>query len=154
MIFLYNPEQDLLITSFLLSKFNSTDFASESIRFTDTKLFFFLGSYRSFLFAGVFLSYVLFAIKFYRVLCYTTLTVDALPVINPYIWPSSAIRAYTRPYFQFWKKHIPQVRLQKKNFDVSYLIGIEAFEIIVFLISSLQQNLYAQAELLYDKIYF
>jgi hypothetical protein len=35
------------------------------------------------------ISYLYILVKFYKVLCYSKLTFEWLPMINPYIWPFS-----------------------------------------------------------------
>lgn len=116
----------------------------------DIQLFF---VYKFYIFFATLLFYVLFAVKFYRALCYTNLTLEGLPLINPYVWPSNVLRVYAKPYFQFWKESIPPIRINKRNFDASYLVGIEFFEGILFFITNLRKFLYAQAELLVDNLY-
>ena len=34
-----------------------------------------------------FISYLYILVKFYKVLCYSKMTFEWLPMINPYVWP-------------------------------------------------------------------
>jgi hypothetical protein len=71
-------------------------------------------------------------------MCFTKITFDGLPMINPYIWPFSFFRVYTQSYFAFWAKLIPPVRYGKSTFDVSLVLGIEALTSITYLMTQLR----------------
>ena len=77
-----------------------------------------------------FISYFQFFIKFYRVLCYSKLTLTWLPTINPYVWPFSFFQLITKPYFTFWSQILPTIKLKASSFEISSLIAIEALSSI------------------------
>ena len=49
-------------------------------------------------------AYLFVVVRFYKVLCYSTMTFEWLPMINPYIWPFSIFKVLTEPYFDCWSK--------------------------------------------------
>jgi hypothetical protein len=53
------------------------------------------------------------------------MTFEQMPLFNPYIWPLSVIRVYTIPYFMFWFKLIPPLRLGRYTLNISHILGIE-----------------------------
>lgn len=78
-----------------------------------------------------FLASSLYAIKFYRLLCYTTYTFDIFPIVNPYNWPLSFINALTRPYFRLLKKIFKPVYLgEYGRFDISSILSFLVLEAI------------------------
>ena len=52
-----------------------------------------------------FSAYAFILLKLFKVLCYSSLTFDWLPMINPYIWPFSFFRVATGWYFEVFQKH-------------------------------------------------
>ena len=54
-----------------------------------------------------FISYLYILVKFYKVLCYSKMTFEWLPMINPYVWPFSVFHVVTNPYFAFWARILP-----------------------------------------------
>jgi hypothetical protein len=71
------------------------------------------------------ISYLFLLLKIYRVLCFGKLTMDQLPLLNPYIWPFSLIRIITKPYFKFWSLLLPNVNFGSASYDISAIIGLE-----------------------------
>lgn len=71
------------------------------------------------------IGYIYLLIKVYRILCFSKITFDQLPIINPYKWPLSLIRITTKPYFKFWSKLLPTLKLGKVSYDISAIIGLE-----------------------------
>jgi hypothetical protein len=69
-------------------------------------------------------------IKLYRILCFTKLTFDQLPLFNPYDWPLSFIRVLTVPYFRFWSRLLPRMKLGGVRFDVSRMVALESLNIL------------------------
>lgn len=65
-------------------------------------------------------------IKFYKLLCYSKLTFEWLPLLNPYVWPYSFFHVITAPYFKFWAFLLPPLKLEKTSFEVSAIVGLEA----------------------------
>lgn len=72
-------------------------------------------------------------IKAFRVLCFAKITFDQIPVFNPYKWPLSMIRVVTRPYFRFWLRLFPHLRIGKVSYEVSAIIGLEALSVLLVL---------------------
>ena len=71
-------------------------------------------------------------LRFYKILCYTKLTLDWLPVFNPYSWPFSFFRITTRPYFKLWSRILPPLRTGKRSLEISSIIGLEALNSILY----------------------
>jgi hypothetical protein len=78
--------------------------------------------------------YLSFFLKCYRVICLSKLTFDALPMINPYIWPFSFFRILATPYFRICKKAFPRINNGKSTFDVSLILALEALTGIIFML--------------------
>ena len=85
-------------------------------------------------------------LKIYRILCFSKITFDQLPLLNPYKWPISFFRVVTRPYFKFWQKLLPSLRLGKVSYDVSTILGLEALSSLIFLSLQLRAATFSEAE--------
>ena len=70
-------------------------------------------------------------LKIFKVLCFTKITFDQLPLLNPYKWPLSIFRVITKPYFQFWSRLLPSLKLGKVSYDVSTILGLEAISCLI-----------------------
>jgi|TARA_B100000524_G_C23357862_1_gene264612 uncharacterized protein YggT (Ycf19 family) len=81
-----------------------------------------------------FISYAYVFAKLYKVLCFSKLTFDWLPMINPYVWPFSFFKLVTDPYFKIWAKILPSVKFEKRSVDISAIIALESLNTIVFLL--------------------
>lgn len=90
------------------------------------------------IFVSNFLYYFLIFLKFYRVLCFSKITFDGLPMINPYIWPFSIFRILTKPYFKFWKKTFPNLQSGRGAFDVSLILALEVLSAIIYFLSQVR----------------
>ena len=77
-------------------------------------------------------SYLYILVKFYKFLCYTKITCEWFPMLNPYVWPLSLIRMMTVPYFQFWSKLLPALKFQKSSVEISGIIALEALNSIIY----------------------
>jgi hypothetical protein len=77
-------------------------------------------------------SYLYIFIKFYKVLCYSKMTFEWLPMINPYVWPFSFFHVLTGPYFSFWSKIFPSLRLENSSLEVSGIVALEALNSILY----------------------
>ena len=80
-----------------------------------------------------FISFLYFCLKFYTVLCYTKITFEWLPMINPYAWPFSIFQVITRPYYAFWSKIMPPIKFEKSSFEVSAMVGLIALNSVSYL---------------------
>jgi hypothetical protein len=78
------------------------------------------------------ISYFYIFLKFFKVLCYSKMTFEWLPMINPYVWPFSLFNVLTAPYFAFWARVLPSVKLERTSVEISGIIAIEALNSIVF----------------------
>ena len=81
-----------------------------------------------------FISYAYVFAKLSKVLCFSKLTFDWLPMINPYVWPFSFFKLVTDPYFKIWAKILPSVKFEKRSVDISAIIALESLNTIVFLL--------------------
>lgn len=77
------------------------------------------------------ISYMYLLLKIYRVLCFSKITFDQLPIINPYKWPFSFIRIVTKPYFKFWSKLLPNLKIGSGSYDISAIIGLEMLSTLI-----------------------
>jgi hypothetical protein len=82
--------------------------------------------------------YLLFLLKVYRILCFSKITFDGLPMINPYAWPFSLFRVLTQPYFRFWSALLPSVKSGKSSFDISMILGLEAISVFVYILTQIR----------------
>lgn len=78
------------------------------------------------------IAYLYVLIKFFKVLCYSKMTFEWLPLVNPYVWPFSMFQIATKPYFSFWAKLLPTVKFQKSSLEVSGIIALEALNSCTF----------------------
>lgn len=79
-----------------------------------------------------FISYLYILLKFYKVLCYSKMTFEWLPMINPYVWPFSVFHVLTGPYFSFWSKILPSIKLDKSSVEISGIIALEALNSLIY----------------------
>ena len=79
-----------------------------------------------------FVSYLYIFIKFYKVLCYSKMTFEWLPMINPYIWPFSIFQILTGPYFSFWSKIFPSVKFENSSLEISGVVALETLNSIIY----------------------
>lgn len=80
--------------------------------------------------------YILLILKIYRILLIIRLFLDQLILFNQYKWPLSIIRLLTNPFFRFWKRLLPKVRLPNKRlpfFEVQMLIALNVYNKILVL---------------------
>jgi hypothetical protein len=77
-------------------------------------------------------SYFYIFLKFFKVLCYSKMTFEWLPMINPYVWPFSVFNVLTGPYFAFWARVLPSVKLERTSVEISGIIAVEALNSVVF----------------------
>ena len=78
------------------------------------------------------ISYLYIFLKFYKILCYSKMTFDWLPMINPYIWPFSFFQLLTGPYFSFWSRILPNLKLEKSSIEISGIIALEALNAFIY----------------------
>jgi hypothetical protein len=88
-------------------------------------------------------SYFYVFLKFFKVLCYSKLTFEWFPMINPYVWPFSIFQTITGPYFAFWARVLPNIKLEKSSLEVSNIIALESLNSFVFFAMLLTQELIA-----------
>ena len=86
-------------------------------------------------------SYFYVFLKFFKVLCYSKLTFEWFPMINPYVWPFSIFQALTGPYFAFWARVLPSIKLEKSSLEISNIIALEALNSFVFFAMLFTQEL-------------
>jgi hypothetical protein len=87
------------------------------------------------------IAYLYVLLKFFKVLCYSKMTFEWLPMINPYIWPFSMFQVITGPYFRFWSKILPSVKFEKSSLEVSGIIALEALNSCTFFLIKLTNAL-------------
>ena len=77
-------------------------------------------------------AYLYVVVRFYKVLCYSKMTFEWLPMINPYVWPFSMFQVLTNPYFSFWAKLLPMLKFEKSSLEISGIVGLEALNSCTF----------------------
>jgi hypothetical protein len=77
-------------------------------------------------------AYLYVVVRFYKVLCYSKMTFEWLPMINPYVWPFSMFQVLTNPYFNFWAKLLPMLKFEKSSLEISGIVGLEALNSCTF----------------------
>ena len=78
------------------------------------------------------ISYAYIAVKFFKVICYSKLTFEWLPMINPYNWPFSFFQVMSTPYFKFWARILPPIKFEKSSVEISALIALEALNSMIY----------------------
>ncbi len=66
-----------------------------------------------------------FFTRLFKVLCMTRMTIEWLPVLNPYVWPISLFYTFTNPYFRFFEKIFPTYRGTKHVVKFSHILAID-----------------------------
>jgi hypothetical protein len=100
----------------------------------------------SLVFLGDLIAFLYFLLKVYRLLCYTKITFDQMPIFNPYTWPLSLVRVITTPYFRFWSIFLPNLRLGKVSYDVSAILGLEFLSCCLSLSLQVRASLLSEAQ--------
>jgi hypothetical protein len=104
------------------------------------------------IFLGNALYYLLFLLKFYRIMCFSKITFDGLPMINPYVWPFSIFRVLTQPYFKFWSKIFPTFKSGKSSFDISLILALEGISALIYFLTQVRVLMLIEAASLISKI--
>ncbi len=84
------------------------------------------------------LAFLYILLKIYKILVFTKIILNQLPLFNPYIWPISLIKKLTKPYFKFCRHTIPRIYVGKRKFDVSMVLGLEFLSVARSLILALR----------------
>jgi uncharacterized protein YggT (Ycf19 family) len=77
-------------------------------------------------------SYLYIFVKFYKVLCYSKMTFEWLPMINPYVWPFSVFHVLTGPYFAFWSRILPTIKFERSSVEISGIIALESLNSLIY----------------------
>ena len=85
-------------------------------------------------------AYLYVVIRFYKVLCYSKMTFEWLPMINPYVWPFSMFQVLTNPYFNFWSKLLPMLKFEKSSLEISGIVGLEALNSCTFFFCKISRS--------------
>lgn len=72
-------------------------------------------------------------IQVYKALCYSKVTLDWFPLLNPYLWPFFLIKKSTQFYFYFWSKLVPKIKLYIISRDLSYVIALDALIVLLYI---------------------
>jgi hypothetical protein len=79
-------------------------------------------------------SYLYILTKIFKVMCYSKLTFEWLPLVNPYVWPFSLFNTITNPYFRMWSQILPPIKFEKTSIEVSAIIALEALNSLIYLL--------------------
>jgi len=60
------------------------------------------------------------------------MTFEWLPMINPYVWPFSIFHVVTGPYFAFWSRILPSIKLDRSSVEISGIIALEALNSFIY----------------------
>ena len=77
-------------------------------------------------------SYSYVGVKIFKVFCYSKLTFEWLPMINPFVWPFSIFHLLTAPYFKLWAKILPPIKFEKSSLEISAIIALEALNSLLY----------------------
>lgn len=100
----------------------------------------------SFLLLSDLIAYCYTLLKVFRILCFSKITLDQLPLVNPYKWPLSFFRLVTQPYFKVWQKLLPTLKLGTGSYDISVIMGLEAISCFISLSVSLRAATFTHAQ--------
>lgn len=78
-----------------------------------------------------FLTIIYALLRLYRIICYTKILLDQIVFINPYVWPFTAFKLLSGPYYRFWNRFFPQQAFRKYGINFSAIIGLEVLNIAV-----------------------
>lgn len=78
-----------------------------------------------------FLTIVYTLLQLYRIICYTKILLDQIVFINPYVWPFTAFKLLSGPYYRFWNRIFPQQAYRKYGINFSAIIALEVLNIAV-----------------------
>jgi hypothetical protein len=85
--------------------------------------------------------YIHIILKLFRLICYSRMTFEWFPLINPYKWPFSWFETFTQWYFNFWFNLFPNIRFEKSSADISSIIALEALNSILYFCVRISQSL-------------
>jgi len=77
-------------------------------------------------------AYLYIITKIFKVMCYSKLTFEWLPLINPYVWPFSLFHTITNPYFRMWSQILPPIKFEKTSIEISAIIALEALNSLIY----------------------
>ncbi len=93
---------------------------------------------RFFLHIGLYVTdllvFLYISIKIYRILCFSRLIFELLPLFSPYRWPISLIYTITAPYFKFCRAMMPGYRINRTSLDFAIIFGIQALSSVKTLV--------------------
>ena len=112
---------------------------NENFSYADQALVYFTHHFSVFLLNLISYAYIL--AKFYKVLCYSKMTFEWLPMINPYIWPFSVFHVLTEPYFALWAKLLPNIKFDKSSVEISGIIALESLNSLIYVFIRLTTSL-------------
>lgn len=79
-----------------------------------------------------FISSLYICVKTYKVICYSRMTCEWLPMVNPYLWPFSLFNLASKPYFRFWSTILPSIKFNQSSMEISSIVGLEALTSLVY----------------------
>lgn len=94
--------------------------------------------YSTFVFFLVWILYLIIAVaihiicfaygflRLFQLSCYTRITLEWLPFINPYNWPFWIFYTLTEYYLILFNRIFPNIKLKAGVFEISTLLGLEA----------------------------
>jgi hypothetical protein len=78
------------------------------------------------------ISYLYIGVRFFKLACYSKLTFEWLPMLNPYKWPFSLFTEITTPYFKFWSTIFPALRFQNSSLEISAIVALETLNSLIY----------------------
>lgn len=86
-------------------------------------------------------SYAYIFLKFFKAICYSKMTLEWFPLVNPYLWPFSIFQVLSGPYFSFWANILPAIKFEKSSLDISGIIALEAINSFIYFCVKLTNTL-------------
>ncbi len=76
--------------------------------------------------------YLYIYLKFFKVLCYSKMTFEWLPMVNPHIWPFSVFHVLTASYFSFWSNVLPSIKFDHTSVEISGVVALEVLNSLIY----------------------
>lgn len=85
-----------------------------------------------------FLFAVYLILKLYRIIFFTKVIFEQLPLFNPNQWPLSIIHILLSPLTKFLQCYIPSINFGPIDLDISLLMVFTSFDIIINSVENLK----------------
>ena len=77
-------------------------------------------------------------LRFYKLLYYTKIILDQVPMVSLHRWPFSFLRIICRPYTRLSKRLLPKIKIGETILDISNIVGVEVLNKLSNILLSLK----------------